>query len=1089
MNYSDYLRWKTEVRCYTGGIGTCPCDGTDSGSGSGSTINLPQGSNYSDYLYYNNNAATWQVDGNKIHLGSNAGYISQATGAIAIGVGAGENYQGSRAIAIGQNAGNTSQQPNSIVLNASFSTINGDLSNALYIAPVRNDTTASMLYYNTTTSEVTYGDILSGGGSAFIGTNTLDGGAYRFQEGPYGFGIIDGNNDGNGVSQDLIANAFAKMDKWVYNYIISQPPAPVRIPLQVEQTATEVALAFTNPIQIKGGILNKKLPAIDEINATITINGSTYNILHRDTNYIPDGQPINAIILSKVPASPEYDQIILTNDQGVQNTYNTYFYYNPIFSNSAISNMPIHIEVWYENSSDLAVNKLLYDLPPFILGGVPSAPLRADVNSIFRPTNVAETQYTISWNIPQYADLSNEISSSDPGAPSMTYNIFYKGVNSVRYGGYDTAEYSYVGQPGFSKIISNNVHPGTSYLVRVNATNSINPGSSADLSNIVQSAYPLPPKYITDQSIINAFAFATNYPNGGGTIKDVLNNQIRSEPIVRQGIVINTANMPNIAIHNTSNRGSTANEIMTIRSLIENTGINGGVLTSIQDISFNGFGGTLMPTVIGSITDVSLNYTVADYYTQQYYNGFYLKMNASMQLKSFNNIIANETLYKIHLQQIMNDGTINSISTGFRIDDINIVPTVSDLSLNILAEADYTYVCGVRILNQNIPDVPIESKVSNLARYYYVSGELLIYIFFIDGNIEEERMVVNNINIIQGTSPNSYDDNNQSRPAKAIIQFKQKKTLAFTNNAFSTTLRLSAIAKNLMGSSALVNLTENVLIDSKSLILINQISGPNIPNALNNLLGLRTSSYSYDTNLSSSGIYIPTINGDYNVYNNMTQLSGLPQELQIINGKFRTRGNCINFGLPGYANYNSYINNAGIDYSATDPNGLRFATFVWKIPSGTSISINSMYISIEGLDETPLTYNTSNETIKTIDAQPLYVYYRFEQQGTINGNDMRIPINNSNSVTQNNPTSIWIDANTIEYFFNGNYSLISKNGILGGRGGTNKYSYNSVTHQGVYTLLFPSIDVSALTTDLYIYVRIGCAMNANLSFSGIKCHF
>jgi hypothetical protein len=285
---------------------------------------------------------------------------------------------------------------------------------------------------------------------------------------------------------------------------------------------------------------------------------------------------------------------------------------------------------------------------------------------------------------------------------------------------------------------------------------------------------------------------------------------------------------------------------MTMRGLLENININSGVRAPFQDIVFNGYGGAMPSVTNGSINDLSFNYAVADLYTQQYYNGFYLKTNAVVAIKQFNSIIANETLYKIHLQQIMNDGTVNEIWTPFRVDDIGVVPTVRNVDFDISSPMVYTYVSGIYILNTTVSNVPLSCVVDNLARYYYVSGGLLTYIFFIDGGIEEESMVINDINVGQGTDPNSYDDNNNNRPAKAIISFNQKKTIIFGSNIFSKTLKLVAVAKNLMGSSLpSIEKAYNVLIDPKSIALVNAISGSNIPNpyvgGAPGQLGLRTS--------------------------------------------------------------------------------------------------------------------------------------------------------------------------------------------------------------------------------------------------------
>lgn len=109
-----------------------------------------------------------------IGVGVFAGYQSQATGAIAMGWSAGQTNQGRYAIAIGGGAGYLNQHANSIILNAGEGQLNSDGTGRLYINPIRNDATQNgVLLYNTSTKEVTYGDLKgSGTWTVTAGTNT-----------------------------------------------------------------------------------------------------------------------------------------------------------------------------------------------------------------------------------------------------------------------------------------------------------------------------------------------------------------------------------------------------------------------------------------------------------------------------------------------------------------------------------------------------------------------------------------------------------------------------------------------------------------------------------------------------------------------------------------------------------------------------------------------------------------------------------------------------------------------------------------------------------------------------------------------------
>lgn len=165
----------------------------------------PTSDTYSDYLFWNTNGATWNVGSAQIHVGANAGLSNQGSLAVAVGsdagrisqgdltvavggragkvdqhalsvavgadagnanqgtssvaVGAQSGYvnQGEYAVALGFKAGYQNQQPNSIVINAWNTALNGSNAGSFYVRPIRDATgsaPANMLYYDTGASEV-----------------------------------------------------------------------------------------------------------------------------------------------------------------------------------------------------------------------------------------------------------------------------------------------------------------------------------------------------------------------------------------------------------------------------------------------------------------------------------------------------------------------------------------------------------------------------------------------------------------------------------------------------------------------------------------------------------------------------------------------------------------------------------------------------------------------------------------------------------------------------------------------------------------------------------------------------------------------
>jgi hypothetical protein len=90
-----------------------------------------------------------------VAIGSNAAQSGQGTQAVALGFAAGQNGQGAYSVAVGSYAGNV-QAANSIALNATGTSLNPSTT-GFYVAPIRNASSASSLYYNTATKEITYG--------------------------------------------------------------------------------------------------------------------------------------------------------------------------------------------------------------------------------------------------------------------------------------------------------------------------------------------------------------------------------------------------------------------------------------------------------------------------------------------------------------------------------------------------------------------------------------------------------------------------------------------------------------------------------------------------------------------------------------------------------------------------------------------------------------------------------------------------------------------------------------------------------------------------------------------------------------------
>ena len=144
-----------------------------------------------------------------VAIGQIAGRDAQGNNSVALGFAAGYNTQGANAVAIGSNAGTLNQANNSIIINATGNALEQTTANTFTVSPVRNDVSnvAQVVFYNTTSKEITYGNTISVAGNISAGNlnvtgNIVDTGALSIITGsngnialiPNGTGIVTVSN-------------------------------------------------------------------------------------------------------------------------------------------------------------------------------------------------------------------------------------------------------------------------------------------------------------------------------------------------------------------------------------------------------------------------------------------------------------------------------------------------------------------------------------------------------------------------------------------------------------------------------------------------------------------------------------------------------------------------------------------------------------------------------------------------------------------------------------------------------------------------------------------------------------------------------
>ena len=117
---------------------------TNQGAGLGNAIAIGQQSGFQNQ------------SGMAIAIGDFAGYQGQGGNSVAVGRNSGGFNQGNNSVAIGLAAGSISQANNSIILNATGTDLQQTIANTFTVKPIRSLGTTNVLFYNTTTGEITY---------------------------------------------------------------------------------------------------------------------------------------------------------------------------------------------------------------------------------------------------------------------------------------------------------------------------------------------------------------------------------------------------------------------------------------------------------------------------------------------------------------------------------------------------------------------------------------------------------------------------------------------------------------------------------------------------------------------------------------------------------------------------------------------------------------------------------------------------------------------------------------------------------------------------------------------------------------------
>ena len=280
-------------------------------------LNLPDGNNQSEYLFWDVNTSQWVVGSNSVHLGTNSNLINAGQYCVALGSNAGRINQGDNSIMLGHRSGFSHSSANSILINASGNEINPDNS-GFFVNPITNYTSQindKVLFYDTATNEIKYSTLanilanylpLSGG--------ILTGSLYFQSANPNSNQIIFGTTNlftiqnvnnfsdhsqdylrigKNGYDNFMILNDGSVIINTSLNGIsATQLSYLTTISSNIQTQLNNINSNFSNYLPLVGGTLSGNL------NTNSQINFSSGKINIGNTSVVSTQQNVNSIILN-----------------------------------------------------------------------------------------------------------------------------------------------------------------------------------------------------------------------------------------------------------------------------------------------------------------------------------------------------------------------------------------------------------------------------------------------------------------------------------------------------------------------------------------------------------------------------------------------------------------------------------------------------------------------------------------------------------------------------------------------------------------------------------------------------------------------
>lgn len=838
----------------------------------------------------------------------------------------------------------------------------------------------------------------------------------------------------------LGCDAFQLLDKYWDTYYYDTPPAPILVST-VETTS--IVITWQNTPTIQSAILNTAVPHIIELRIDYILTSNN-----------PGGSWTNAFTTintgSKLTSSIElftsgtgsnlsgtrWNQYIITS--GV--SYDFRIYGVNYATGSRITK--------YLNVSGLSTTSI----------GPPSVVLSPSASSITTTTAIE------SWSKPVDHDTTTIGNNSSPVI--STYRITSIPASTVRYPGLFNTIPIINNTPTTSSPINSNTSitlsnllPGTSYNTYVSAKNEININYGPTSTNVIQTIIPSAPPILpvaNANSILNINSLISPYSTNGGYSLD---GTVSVSPIINLNNTsagIRTISTTSILLNNIP--GSTDTNIASltgyaglssdynIPSNTSTTQINGYPLLATPITNTNGKGSLIISAE-------------TDYYSGSS-SGFWKTGNVYVQAVGIgSNYIPSVNSYSFGLQysSAQGAGTVQTTPVVFYIDNLNVVPTISNAGISSEVNNGYQWVSGIPSYNTSAT-FKTQFNMNNIANKFIRYDRIHANIQMVGTTTFSEIVSIKQTDI--GLAHKYYNSTGDTSTSSILhnidglilqetpgdIQFNDFNiNLGSTgDNKYTEDLTLLVRGFNLYGGT-ITGVTGGTLnnkplrIDTRSI------------NILDNMIGI--------TQVRSGAGTYPSLGVSFNnagdTYYHTDSILGITyaQELQLVNGFYQSP--IVGSGYRNYTNYYFPDNPVLYDYSVIIPDTTyRYTTFKMR---GIDIGIPA---------------NGSREKIRVIINNMNGLLVNLNTPGLENHSlDIRVvDIGNGESLVTDTTTRGWMNA----------CEPISPVGVLYGDNGT--YCLNQQTSSNTTRDIYIR---NGTTSNAIVYIRIGIPGNLNAYFSGI----